>query len=171
MANVQNVIYGPAKTFQVDGVDLGFTAGGVELNHEVTSKDIEADQVVGRVKTMKTKDGYTIKTSLLESTLANLQIVWGLTAAPATDGSGNNVLYVGVERTFKNHSLYFVGQGPNGFERQITVHIAQSVAASKLDLKKDAEEMYAVQFNLLPDFTQPPGQEYMKILDSASAVY
>lgn len=66
--------------------DLGGTQDGVKLVIDQTYVELEVDQITLRVGSRRTKQDFTIETSLAEATLENLAIV--LNGGTAASGSG-----------------------------------------------------------------------------------
>ena len=130
--------------------------------------DLEVDQIVGVIKKALSKDVFTVDTILAEATLANLQLAWGITAAPVTSASpASETLNVGVESTPVEHTLTFVGPCPSGTytSRTVTFHRAVNVAVGDLEFLKDKEQGYKITFDILPDLTQAAGAEYGTVVD------
>lgn len=169
---VSDILIAPAKIFEVDGVDLGATAGGIEMHQQDTWTEVEADQYPDAIVAGLSKRIRTVHTQLLQAQLTNWQVAWGLTAGPALDGSNNNVLYVGLERLGKFHSVYFTGISPDGVhERQVTIHKAAITTQNAFTISKDKPHTFDLTFSIYPDTSQPAGEEFIKISDSASALY
>lgn len=165
-----NVIIGPCTSFKVDDVDVGATAGGVQIQVQDKYQDVEVDQVPGIVQKGLTQRTVTVKTQLAEATLENLKVAWNLGSNITTDGqTGGKTLNLGVDRQGIEHTLTFVGPGPSGKQRTVTVHRAISVAAAAYDMAKDRPAFLEVTFECLPDLTQPAGQEYATIVEAPAA--
>lgn len=167
---VGNIITGPCTSFTVGAAAVGATSGGVKATRKQTMTDLEVDQIVGVVKKALSKDALTVETTLSEATLANLQLAWGITAAPVvvTGTPAALTLSVGVETTPVEHTLTFVGPCPTGTytKRTVTFHRAINVTSADLDFQKDKEQGYKVTFDILPDLSQAAGSEYGTISDS-----
>lgn len=168
--NAGNIIAGPCTSFQVDGVEVGGTSGGVSAERKMTFNDVEVDQVVGVVKKILTKDEITVTTTLSEATLANLQLAWGISQAPVVNTSpANTTLNVGVEKAPVEHTLTFVGPCPPGTSnyktRTVTFYRAINMVSAKLDFMKDKEQQYQVSFQCLPDLTKQDGSQYGTVVD------
>ena len=72
-----------------DATDLrhvGMTKGDFEFDPKMTFHDFEGDQALGAVGTMRTKEDYTFKFTVLDLTLKNLQMLLGLSASRITGG-------------------------------------------------------------------------------------
>lgn len=166
-----NIITGPCKSFTVDSTAVGATSGGVKATRKQTMTDLEVDQIVGVIKKALSKDSMTVETTLAEATLDNLQIAWGVTAAPVVATSpASTTLSVGVESSPVEHTLTFVGPCPPGTgsytTRTVTFHRAVNVTTADMDMQKDKEQGYKVTFDILPDLTQTAGSEYGTVVDA-----
>ena len=166
-----NIIAGPCTSFTVDASAVGGTSGGVKTTRKMTFTDLEVDQIVGVLKKALSKDELTVKTTLSEATLNNLQIAWGVTAAPVVATTpASTTLNVGVEKSPVEHTLTFIGPCPPGSgtytTRTVTFHRAISGVNGDLDFIKDKEQGYKVTFTILPDLTQTAGSEYGTVVDA-----
>lgn len=167
-----NIIIGACTSFSVDSVDCGATSGGVMVEKKQTFTDLQVDQITGIIKKAIKEETYTITTELAEATLTNLQIAFGASAAPVTAVSpASNTLSLGLESGAIEHKLTFVGPCPSGGTaayktRTFTLNRAVNVTATKIDLARDKETLFAVSFECLPDLTQPAGSEYGTVVDA-----
>jgi hypothetical protein len=72
-----------------DATDLrhvGMTKGDFEFDPKMTFHDFEGDQALGPVGTMRTKEAFTFKFTVLDLTLKNLQVLLGLPITRITGG-------------------------------------------------------------------------------------
>lgn len=164
-----NIIIGPCSSFKIDGTDVGATSGGVTVEKKQTFTDLQVDQITGIVKKSIKEETYTITTSLAEATLPNLQIAFGASAAPTTATTpASETLTLGLESGAVEHTLTFVGPSPKGTytTRTFSLNRAVNVTATKIDLARDKETLFAVSFECLPDLTQTAGSEYGTVADA-----
>ena len=67
----------------------------------------------------------------------------------------------------REHTLTFIGPAPGEYKtRTYTVHRAINVSASEHSYVKNGEVVIPVEFEILPDMTQPEGEEWGTIVDS-----
>ena len=71
--NKANVLVG-AATIYVDDNNLGWTSGGLTIEHSADFYNVEVDQEPNPVKSFRVKETFKIKTNLAENTLENLKI-------------------------------------------------------------------------------------------------
>lgn len=166
---VSNIIAGPCTSFLVDANPVGGTSAGVTMERAVTYTDLEVDQIVGPIKMAANKDVMTVTTELSEATLANLQLAFNLANAPVVATSpATTTLDVGIIASTIEHTLTFVGPAPttNGHTtRTFTLHRAVNMGKPKMTIIKGKEQVFQVQFTLMPDLTQPAGSEFGTIVD------
>jgi len=161
-----NVIMGACSSFKLDGVELGGTDGGVTVEFKQTTQELSCDQVIDAIDIKPTKNEYSIKTTLAEYTLQNLQLGWNQANAPVVDAeTGTTTLGIGVNYEIKSHTLEFVGPAPNGKTRTYTVNIAKQMSSGTTDIAKDKQSGIPVEFRCLPDMTQASGSEYGTYVD------
>lgn len=165
-----NIIAGPCQSFTVDGVQLGGTSGGVDVERQMKFTGINIDQVPGDIADLITGDDITIKTILAEDTLANLKLAWNSSTALVTGtGPARQTMGVGVESGLATeHNLVFVGPCPKGTytTRTYTAWKAISYATgATFKLEKNGPTYIPITFKLHPDLTQPAGNEYAQFVD------
>jgi hypothetical protein len=80
----------PALTATPSGswVALGETDGGVKLTKTQNIESFSSDQRTGKVKAIRTEEGVTIETNLLQATMENLANVLNGTVTDTAPGSG-----------------------------------------------------------------------------------
>jgi hypothetical protein len=137
----------------------GYTQDGVDVDYVPTFKDIDVDQLLDAAVIFKTKQTVTVKTTLKETTLENLQVVWGMpdNAVTGTDGAKQLALYEGVlgEQPVER-SMIFVGPGPRTATNALTERVYSlrrvlQTQSSAHMLKRDTETIFPVSFRCLPD--------------------
>ena len=137
----------------------GYTQDGVDVEYVPTFKDVDVDQLLDAALIFKTKQTVTVKTTLKEGTLENLQIVWGMPdgALTGTDGAKQLALYEGVlgEQPVER-SLVFIGPGPRTATNALTERVYNlrrvlQTQSSAHMLKRDTETIFPVSFRCLPD--------------------
>lgn len=158
--NTSNIVIGHGH-LKVDGVSVGGISGGLFLSKGTAVYDVYIDQLTTPVRTIPTKEDFTVKTNLAEATLENLRLVWNI---PSSKLSGNT-LKVGVSTGVVEHTLEITGVAPSGKTRVITIYRAVSVQASEHGFFKDKETLYPVVFTVLADTTQPAMEEIASITD------
>lgn len=160
-----NLITGPATTFALDGIDLGGTLGGVQIEKKQKLVGVMVDQIPGDVAEAVESEEYTISTELAEVTLQNLQYAWGLDAAPVTDvGAGTQTLSLGIQQKVVEHALVLGGPAPNGKQRTFTSARVVNMVTGKQELDRKKQYGFPVSFTILPELTAT-GKEYGQVVD------
>lgn len=162
--NQNNVLIG-IGVLKVDGTSLGYTSGGVELQHSSDKMDKEVDQSYAPIGIHKIRESFQIKTNLAEATLANLKIIWEQTETITTNGSTRSLSW-GMNSSVNEHTLEFHGKSPEGLDRVFKVHKAVVWESGALPHQKDALTVIPVTFRILPDTSLAAGKEYGVIEDT-----
>lgn len=140
----------------------GYTSEGLELAYEPDYGDVEVDQLLDSAKIFKSGMRVSLNTTLVEASLENLLIAWGLPG-----GTGGALASTATEETLNigagalgdepvERSLAAVGPGPRsgtGAKRERVYHARRviSVEASSVALRRTEATTFPVSFRLLPD--------------------
>lgn len=151
----------------------GFTSEGLELSYEPDYGDIEVDQLLDSAKIFKQSMRVMVNTTLSEASLENLLIVWGQgssTLASTTSESTLGIAAGALGDEPVERALAAVGVAPRtaGGAKRERVYYARrvlSVESSAHALRRNEATVFPVSFRLLPDPSQPTGQEYGIIRD------
>lgn len=137
----------------------GFTTEGLEISYEPDYGEVEVDQLLDSAKLFKQAMKVMVNTTLSESTLENLLVVWGQQTATLTSTTSTNDLGIaggalGDEPT--ERALVAVGPGPKtaaGVKRERIYHGRRvlSVETTAHSLKRNEATVFPVSFRLLPD--------------------
>jgi len=166
-------------------VETGLTTEGIELSYEPTYGEVTVDQLLDVAKIFKQSLKVTLKTTLAEATLTNLEFAFGNAGTVAFNTSSTVMSLpagaIGSEPI--ERSLIFVSQyAPDGpvwgasgsadlvagqnTERVYFARRVVSMETSAHSLKRDAATVFPVTFRVLPDTaTTNAGSEYGKIID------
>ena len=94
---------------------VGMTKGDYEFDPKVSYHDFEGDQALGAVGTMRTKEDYTFKFTVLDLTLKNLQMLLGLSSSRLTGGDRTDnagTLLMGEETNVIYYQFVWQGLAP-----------------------------------------------------------
>lgn len=151
MPNRDNIVTG-AATICLDGNDLGLTTGGVTVRTERTFVETEADQIMGIAKRSLSMERIYVTTSLLEATLENLRIAFGLPDAYLTGGT---VLCLGYNSScgIMEHAMVIKGPGPSCGCRTFVFDQVISISSPEYKMDKGEETKIEVEFEVLKDET------------------
>ena len=167
MGTRANVLHGIASV-ALDGVDVGYTSDGVEIEKGMDVFEKLVDQELDALDIVPVQYMMTVRTQMAEASLANLYKVWNETNGPATSGT-YRTLKLGYQQEIPEHELVFVGKSPEGYTRTYTLWRAKSVESSAHSLKKDDKIVVPVSFRCLPDFDKSEDERYGQIVDKILA--
>lgn len=143
---------------------VGLTDGGIEVSVENTLKEIMSDQTLSAVDYGKTGEKLTMKTKLIQSSLKNLQLIWGgqldeVQKSGTTPhhyrlrGGGDNSLQKfqwAIESAWNDN-------GTPRMERLMFTGISSKGTA--LMYKKDDVRAFSLEVAGVADRNQPPGRQ------------
>lgn len=160
------LIIGPCTYFGVDSTDLGGTLNGVQAEKKQKLNDTTVDQVPGAVGMAIEDEDYRVKTQIAAATLENLQLAWGLSAAPVTvvGPPATKTLNIGIERKVIEHSITFTGPAPDGKVRTFTFPRVVAMVAGAAEYDKKKQYVYPIEFKCLPTLATS-GAEYGTVVE------
>lgn len=156
-SDTKNVKIGVCKIF-LDGVDLGFTKGGVEVSVQTETHKVQIDQfgktpineyIMGR--------SVNIKVPLAETTLENLAATMpGATLVRGANNIPTRVdVPVGVGQNLldfaKPLTLHPIGKADGDTSEDFVVPLAATAGALSFAYKLEDERVFNVEFNGYPD--------------------
>lgn len=163
---------------ETDWRNVGYTNDGLEISFEPEFADVEVDQELDAVRVHKTSQRVTLTTTLVEATLENLLVVWGMPDdVLATSGTGDaKVDTFTIQGGFLGQAplerqLIAVGNGSEqtgthgGVYAERTYHAKRvlSTDTSAHSMRRSEAVMFPVSFRLLP--TDESGSPYGVIRD------
>lgn len=147
--NQLNIIVG-AATLKIDGIDVGFTQGGVTVRFADDYLDVEADQLAGVARKEKTFQRVFVTTTLLEATLLNLRKAIG---EPSSQLFGTALSFGQASPVVTEHTLTITGKSSAGatqreysFTRCISIGEVEHLAGAR-----DAASVIPIEFEVLKD--------------------
>lgn len=163
MGNQNNIIVG-AASLKIDGIDVGFTQGGVSFRKQNDYVDVEADQLGGVARKVKTGERAFLTTTLAEATLRNLRLAM---AEPSGNQYSGSALSLGQGTlTTQEHTITVTGKAPDGvttrtytFTRCIAVDEVEHLIGSR-----DTASTIPIGFELLKDPAY--GDTFGRIIDT-----
>ena len=137
--------------------DMGPTLGGIEFDPKRTMHPIECDQFLGAVAAFPTKEEFTLKVTLLDTTLANVYKALAmslntLVGGDRTDNSGS--VGMGEESAILYYQLLWKGTPPP--QSSATTSVVQLYkcafsGASSIKFEKGKESAIQLTFIALTD--------------------
>lgn len=137
--------------------DMGPTLGGISFDPKRTMHEIEVDQFLGAVAAFPTKEDFTVKVTLLDTTLANvykaLQLSLNtLTAGDRTDNTGS--MGLGEESAILYYQLLWKGTpAPQSSATTSVVQLYKCAfsGSSEIKFEKGKESALQLTFKALTD--------------------
>jgi len=142
------VFAGTTATISLDGIDLGDTQDGIELEVNTELREIPSDQSLSPVDVVIIGRTATVRCNLLEATLDNIRAAWNL---PTTDLVSDS-----LNITFNQagpKQLVITHKGPNNKTRTWTFPRAVAVSAGAQRIARENETLVPVEFRILGDST------------------
>ena len=165
----------PALTATPSGSwrDLGLTKEGVKVNKTSKIEGFSPDQHTGKIKAVRTEEGLTIETQLMENTLENLADVIGGSVTDTAPGSGTIgtrtlKMYQGAD--VEEFALLFRGSSPYGaYPGQFYVPRGYFDDDVEMEFTKDAEAVVPVKFEALEDLDAATAADRFGIVEYQDA--
>lgn len=161
MGECRNILHGIAQVL-LDGSDVGYTEGGVEVEKTMDTFEKEVDQELDACDIAVTKYTMVVRTSLAEDTLENIKRAWNESSGivTVTGPPKYRELKFGIQQEIPEHELTFIGYSPDKLQRKYVYYRAKQISSSAKTLQKGDKTMIPVEFRCLPDFDKPAGEEY-----------
>jgi len=129
---------------KVGGNDVGYTAGGVELEINSEYYDVIADQSLTPILRKMTARTCKVRTTLLEATLEHLRMAWNLASTALVSSS------LTLDSSEASEvEVIFVGKGANTTTRTATFFSSVAMATGPIPNFKDKESQIPVEFECL----------------------
>jgi len=151
MADSSNIIIG-AASLAIDGVDVGYTQGGITMRKANELTEIDADQLAGVARKVTTFERMFISTTMLEATRENMQKIMN---EPTGNLTGSQLSFGSASPTTPEYVLTITGKAPGSattrtytFYRAIPVDEVEHMIGSR-----DTASVIPVGFELLKDDT------------------
>ncbi len=138
-----------AATLLVDGVDVGFTQGGVTFRKASDTLDVEADQLAGVARKNTTFERAFVSTTMLEATLTNMRKAMN---EPAAQQGGSSLIFGSASPVVTEHTLTVTGVGPDETTRTFTFY--RAVPSEEVEHPigmRDGVSVIPITFELLKD--------------------
>jgi hypothetical protein len=165
MSSIENVKLGPCDLI-VDGVNVGHTKEGSELNYEPEFHDVTVDKYGNTIaEKVLVGEMVSVKVKIAESTLANLKVAMPLgaivSAKRITFGSD-----AGVRMGASAKAVVLHPQGETTNAADVVLYKAISSEPIAVPYKIDEERAFEVTFTALIDETKSNGNRLFMIGDS-----
>lgn len=137
MEDIKNIVVGGA-TVVFAGQPLGFTEGACVLKYDHEDLVVNKVQQKGGVlKRIRITDDLTVKITILEMTLENIKLAWGINSA-ITQGTNTRKLKGDQSGDLPEGVLIIYTKAPNGKNR--TYYFYKMVLSDATEINLDARE-------------------------------
>lgn len=157
------VIKGAPEALYVDGRYMGHSHGGMDIEHEVETSDIETDQSLVPVRTVKVGETYSLSIPLAEVTLENLKDVWGVSASIEDLGDGRRRLTFGGDVGLVEKPVMVVVPAGSGKKWAVTFYRCAIVAPGTLSWNRDDQVELPLRITILADTSRPAGDQVGRV--------
>ena len=165
----KNILHGISQVF-VDGTEIGYTEGGVEVEKGMDTFEKLVDQELDACDIAVTQYTMVVRTSFAEATLENIKRAWNepSTITTTTGPPLYRTLKLGYQQELPEHTLKFIGYSPEKQNREYNFRRAKQIASSAHTLQKGDKIVVPVEFRCLPDFSKDTEERYGWIDDYES---
>lgn len=148
--------------------NVGYTSEGVEISYEPDYGEVTVDQLLDAARLFKQGLRVSVRTSMVEGTLDNMNIAFGQASTALTsNGSTLNIAAGALGDAPAERTIVFVGQAPTSGTAKERVYVARRVVQVETvahSLRRTEATMFPVNFRCLPSDAYS-GSEYGKVVD------
>lgn len=163
--------------------EVGLTTEGVDISYEPNYGEVTVDQLLDVAKIFKQSLRVTLKTSLTEATLQNMELAFGNTGTTAAAASSTTLnlaagslgaepverSLIAVSQSAPEGTVWGTSASATPDQNTERVYLARRVVSMDTvghGLKRDAVTTFPVTFRCLPDTASAyVGSEYGKVVD------
>lgn len=154
-----DVIKGAVEEIYIDGLFMGHTHGSLDIEHGVETSEIEVDQSLLPVRTIKAGETFSLSVPLAEVTLEHIKEVWGISAEIEELGSGRRRLTFGGDTAIVEKPVMLILPAGSGKKFALTFYRTAVLAAGTLSWGKDEQVDLPIQLTVLADTSRPAGDQ------------
>ena len=151
------VIKGAPKEIYIAGVFMGHAHGNLDLEHEVETSDIEVNESLVPVRTIKVGESFGLSIPLAEVTLEHIKEVWGISAEIVNLTDGRRRLTFGGDATVLEKSVMLILPAASGKQFALTFYRCAILAAGTLSWGKDDQVDLPLEVTVLADTSRAIG--------------
>lgn len=151
------VIKGAPEEIYIEGVFMGHAHGNLDLEHAVETSDIEVNESLVPVRTIKVGETFSLAIPLAEVTLEHIKEVWGISAEISDLGSGTRRLTFGGDAAVLEKSVMLILPASSGKQFALTFYRCAIIAAGTLTWGKDEQVDLPLQVTVLADTSRAIG--------------
>lgn len=147
--NADNIIIGAAEV-SIDGSDVGYTKGGVQVRYEPEFIDVMADQAVGVVRKARSLERMYVATTLLEVTLSQIRRAFMIPQAQLTGGTKLTLGY-NDSCWVEELAIVLTGSSPSCGTRTWTFGRCVAFGSREYSMTREEETAFEIEFEVLKD--------------------
>lgn len=152
--NSGNMFLGGPSSVTLDGVDVGYSSGGVKLSREVDWYDFVTDQTKLIVKKQPTMAKMRMELGILQPELEYIRIAWSMPSSALVSASLQLVEPAGT--TNEEITAVLVGPTIDGStSRNYRFARCVAMADGEYNLSRETPSMMPITFDVLSEGTSP----------------
>jgi len=160
-----NFIKGAPLAVYVDGAYVGQTHGGLNMSHPVETSDIESDQSLVPLRTIKIKEEFTVTVPLGEVSLENIKRIWGLSATISAD----RMLTFGGDTDLPIQEVMIFLPAGSSKEWSMQLYRCTITSPGDLNWNRDDQVDLPLQIKALADTSRTAGDQVGRIYEYTPA--
>jgi len=153
------VIKGASEALYIGGRFVGHCHGAFELEHGVDTSDIEVNESLIPVRTIKAGETFSLTVPLAEVSLENLRDVWGISAQIEDLGAGRRRLTFGGDTDLLEVSVMVILPAGSGKKWAATFYRCAVVAPGTLSWNRDDQVDLPLAITVLADTSRAVGDQ------------
>jgi hypothetical protein len=154
-----DVIKGAPEAIYIEGLFMGHAHGNLDIEHSVETSDIEVNESLLPVRTIKTGESFSLSVPLAEVTLEHIKEVWGISASIEEVGTGRRRLTFGGDTAVVEKSVMLILPAGSGKEFALTFYRCAVLASGTLSWSKEEQVDLPIQLTVLADTSRPAGDQ------------
>ncbi|GEM_PF-3774894 len=157
------VIKGAPKALYIDGEFVGHLHGAVEVEHNVETSDVEVNESLMPIRSIKAGETMVVSAPMAEVTLENLRRVWGVAAEVEDLGGGRRRLRFGGDTELREVPVLLVTPAGSGMEWAITFYRCTVTTGGTLTWSRDEQVDLPLRITVLADTSRPVGDQILRV--------
>jgi len=163
-----DVIKGAPEAIYIAGRFMGHAHGKLDIEHGVKTSDIEVNESLLPVRTIKTGETFSLTVPLAEVTLENLKEVWGVSAQITDEGTGRRRLTFGGDSAITEKPVMVILPAGSGKRWAVTFYRCAIVAPGNLSWGRDDQVDLPLVITVLADTSRAVGDQVGRVEEYAA---
>ena len=153
------VIKGALEALYIEGLFMGHTHGAVDLDMGTETSDIEVEQSLLPVRTIKVGETFTIKVPMAEVTLEHIKELWGISASIQEMVTGRRRLTFGGDTAIIEKPVMLILPGRSGKKFALIFYRCAVRASGTLSWGKEDQVDLPLELTVLADTSRAVGDQ------------